>query len=209
MSGDKQTEFRRALSKLSFLNTMIIHEKKEYIIYFQPMENKGKCKIQVTNGFDFWVEDFDYDKFELKRYPPQQIPQQSNPRKKCGLEGTYNSYFDMMSRAVQQRNFEVTVDLMQNFILVLYFQLNKGVSLKGEFELGRPLHFDDIKEFHCVYRLFLFDIFKVCFSQFEFSHQPTRPRTRNACESRSPKSPAEGAATQAVAILQTSKTKSR
>ena len=33
--------------------------------------------------------------------------------------------------------------------------------MKGEFELGRPLHFDDIKEFHCVYRLFLFDIFKV------------------------------------------------
>lgn len=26
--------------------------------------------------------------------------------------------------------------------------------------MGRPLHFDDIKEFHCVYRLFLFDIFK-------------------------------------------------
>lgn len=148
MSGDKQGEFRRALGRLSFLNTMIIHEKKEYIIYFQPMENKGKCKIQVTNGFDFWVEDFDYDKFELKR-------------KKCGLEGTYNSYFDMMSRAVTQRNFEVTVDHMQNFILILYFQLNKGVSLKGEFELGRPLHFDDIKEFHCVYRLFLFDIFKV------------------------------------------------
>lgn len=67
MSGDKQGEFRRALGKLSFLNTMIIHEKKEYIIYFQPMENKGKCKIQVTNGFDFWVEDFDYDKFEQKR----------------------------------------------------------------------------------------------------------------------------------------------
>lgn len=32
--------------------------------------------------------------------------------------------------------------------------------MKGDFELGRPLHFDDIKEFHCVYRLFLFDIFK-------------------------------------------------
>lgn len=26
--------------------------------------------------------------------------------------------------------------------------------------MGRPLHFDDIKEFHNVYRLFLFDIFK-------------------------------------------------
>jgi hypothetical protein len=136
---------------------MIIHEKKEYIIYFQPMENKGKCKIQVTNGFDFWVEDFDYDKFEQKRFFFNIII----TRKKCGLEGTYNSYFDMMSRSVQQRNFEVTVDHMQSFILVLYFQLNKGVSLKGDFELGRPLHFDDIKEFHCVYRLFLFDIFKV------------------------------------------------
>ncbi len=66
---------------------MIIHDKKEYIIYFQPTENKGKCKIQVTNGFDFWVEDFDYDKFELKR-------------KGSGLEGTYNSYFDMMGKAI-------------------------------------------------------------------------------------------------------------
>lgn len=77
MSDTRQIqEFRKSLGKLSFLNTMIIHEKKEYIIYFQPMENKGKCKIQVTNGFDFWVEDFDFDKFELKR-------------KNCGLEGTY------------------------------------------------------------------------------------------------------------------------
>jgi len=111
------------------------------------MENKGRCKIQVTNGFDFWVEDFDFDKFEQKR-------------KLSGLEGTYNSYFDMMGRAVQNRNFDIHVDLNQNFLLVLYFQLNKGVSLKGEFDLGRPLHFDDIKEFHNVYRLFLFDIFK-------------------------------------------------
>lgn len=51
------------------------------------MESKGKCKIQVTNGFDFWVEDFDFEKFELKR-------------KKSGLEGTYNSYFDMMFRSI-------------------------------------------------------------------------------------------------------------
>jgi hypothetical protein len=111
------------------------------------MENKGRCKIQVTNGFDFWVEDFDFEKFEQKR-------------KLSGLEGTYNSYFDMMNRAVANRNFDIHVDVNQNFLLVLYFQLNKGVSLKGDFDLGRPLHFDDIKEFHNVYRLFLFDIFK-------------------------------------------------
>ncbi|CAD8082108.1 unnamed protein product [Paramecium primaurelia] len=144
---ERRVEFCRALGKLAFLNTLIIYNQKEYIIYFQPMESKGRCKIQVTNGFDFWVEDFDLEKFEQKR-------------KKSGLEGTYNSYFDMMHRSISQRNFEVYVDQTQNFVLTLYFQLNKGVSLKGDFELGRPLHFDDIKEFHCVYRLFLFDIFK-------------------------------------------------
>lgn len=78
---------------------MIIHEKKEYIIYFQPMENKAKCKIQVTNGFDFWVEDFDFHKFELKRYNPFKSLNILS-RKKCGLEGTYNSYFEMMSKAI-------------------------------------------------------------------------------------------------------------
>lgn len=45
MSDTRQVEYRKSLGKLSFLNTMIIHDKKEYIIYFQPMENKGKCKI--------------------------------------------------------------------------------------------------------------------------------------------------------------------
>ena len=67
MSHEKQTEFRKALPRLSFLNTLIIFEKKEYIVYLQPMENRGKCKMQVTNGHDFWVEDFDYEKFEQKR----------------------------------------------------------------------------------------------------------------------------------------------
>jgi hypothetical protein len=93
------------------------------------------------------VEDFDFDKFETKR-------------KNSGLEGTYNSYFEMMSKAVSLRNFDMNVDAQQNFILVLFFQLKQGVSLKNEFDMGRPLHFDDIKEFHNVYRLFLFDIFK-------------------------------------------------
>lgn len=84
----------------------------------------------------------------------------------------------MMSKAIQQRNFEVNIDHHQNFSLVLYFQLNKGVSLKGEFDLGRPLHFDDIKEFHCVYRLFLFDIFKVF-----INNKYRRQKIRKGCAS--------------------------
>ena len=94
---ERQNDYKRALTKLSFLNTMLTHDKKDYIIYFQPMENKGRCKIQVTNGFDFWVEDFDYDKFETKR-------------KSSGLEGSYNSYFEMMCKAVIGRSFDIQLD---------------------------------------------------------------------------------------------------
>jgi hypothetical protein len=101
----------------------------------------------VTNGYEFWLETFDFDKFEQKR-------------KGSGLEGTYCSYFDMMIKAVYHRNFEVSISPQQNFNLVLYFQLNKGVSLKGDFDLGQPVQFQDAKEFHMVYRTFLFDIFK-------------------------------------------------
>jgi hypothetical protein len=33
-TDSRQAEFRRSLGKLSFLNTLIIHDKREYIIYF-------------------------------------------------------------------------------------------------------------------------------------------------------------------------------
>lgn len=32
--AERSNEFRRALNKLAFLNTLICHNSKEYIIYF-------------------------------------------------------------------------------------------------------------------------------------------------------------------------------
>jgi hypothetical protein len=142
-----QQEYKKSLGKLTLLNTLIIHGNREYILYFTPDEKAGRCKLQATNGYDLWQEELDFEKFDAKR-------------KITGLEGSYASYFEMLIKSVQQRHFEINIQADQNFQLTLYFQLNKGVTLKGDFEMGTPIRFTDAREYHCVYRQFMFDIYR-------------------------------------------------
>lgn len=66
-----------------------------------------------------WRTVINFDLFEQKR-------------KATGLEGSYLSYFDMLAKAISNRNFEVSLE-EEAMTITLFFQMNKGVSLKGDF----------------------------------------------------------------------------
>lgn len=85
-----------------------------------------------------WKLRIDFELFEQKR-------------KATGLEGSYLSYFDMLAKAITNRNFEVSLE-DEAMTITLFFQMNKGVSLKGDFQLGNPMVLQDAKEYHCLYR---------------------------------------------------------
>ncbi|KAM3134068.1 hypothetical protein pb186bvf_013794 [Paramecium bursaria] len=142
-------EFAKGVQKLSFVTILIEHAKKEYIFLYQPNPSKHRLKISLTDGFDFWTDEFDFEKFEVIR-------------QLSGLDGSYSSYFDMMHRAIINRQIYFFIISNRQHEIILE-PTGKQFNIKlffVNFNLGKPLYFDDQKEFHCIFQMFLFDIYK-------------------------------------------------
>ena len=66
----------------------------------------------------------------------------------------------MIAKAIATRHYEVRIVNGTCFVFTLLFQLNKGVSLKGDFELGNPVRFENDQQLQSVYRIWVFEVYK-------------------------------------------------
>lgn len=145
-------DFLLALQSIDHLNTRIKHKQVEYILFLTLNETHNGLVFILTDGFSvYWVKQFEYRDFE-------QI------RNKLGMEGNYEGYFEILRESILNKS-NLAMEIKTNnknceeAFLSLKYQITKGVTLNGQFELGESIRSDkDLKTFLKINKNFIFDL---------------------------------------------------
>jgi hypothetical protein len=77
------------------------------------------------------------------------------------MEGNYHGYFEILHESLKNRNFNtlaIEIDSKSRCILFVKYEISKGVTLKGNFDLGESINIDkDPKVFRKINQKFIFN----------------------------------------------------
>ena len=142
-------DFKAAIQNIDHLNTRLKYKQIEYILYLNLTESQNGLCFILTDAFSiYWLKQYEFGDFETIR-------------SKLGMEGTYDGYFEILKDSILNKSgISLEIDKDQADLLVKY-QISKGVTLNGQFDLGEAIHWDkDSSLFRKINQNFLFDLQK-------------------------------------------------
>ena len=142
-------DFIASLPTIDHLNARLKYKQVEYILYLNLNEGHNGICFVLTDGYSvYWIKQFEYRDFESIRH-------------KLGMEGTYDGYFEILKDSILNKSVMLEIDQDYSANLQVKYQISKGVTLNGLFELGPSIKWDrDVELFRKVNQNFLFDLQK-------------------------------------------------
>lgn len=86
------------------------------------------------------------------------------------MEGNYSGYFEILVESLKNANSSLILDIDSNekCIIFIKYQISKGVTLNGSFELGDVINIEkDQKIFKKINQKFIFDFQKIFEAKFK------------------------------------------
>ncbi len=142
-------DFQAALQNIDHVTSRLKSNQIEYILYLNLTESRNGLRFILTDGFSlYWLKQYEYVDFEAIR-------------SKLGMEGTYDGYFEILKDSILNKSgISLEIDQERANLLVKY-QISKGVTLNGQFDLGEAIHWDKNPSlFRKINQSFLFDLQK-------------------------------------------------
>ena len=140
-------DFLASLPIIDHTNTRFKYKQIEYALYLNLNElHTGICFI-LTDGYSaYWLKQYEYHDFESFRH-------------NLGIEGTYDGYFEILRNSIINKSILLDIDNHYLAKLTIKYQISKGVTLNGLFDLGNSIRWEkDPALFRKVNQNFLFDL---------------------------------------------------
>lgn len=156
MSTKKPKEYivviEEYLSSVEIIDHLTIRLKLnqlEYILFttLNDSPQKGVIFILTDGTTNYWLKQYEYHDFEAIRH-------------KIGMEGTYDGYFEILKDAIKSNGVILSLSNgNSSATLNVKYQITKGVTLNGQFELGIGISSDkDPAGFKKINKRLLFEL---------------------------------------------------
>lgn len=141
-------DFLSSLQIIDHVNTRLKYQQQEFLLFLNLNESHNGLVFILTDGCcNYWVKLYEYHDFEALRH-------------KLGMEGNYEGYFEILKDSIQNRaNISMEIKEKTKAFLNIKYQITKGVTLNGGFELGEAINSEkDAKVFLKINQNFLMDL---------------------------------------------------
>lgn len=125
-------DFLSALQLIDHTNARLKYRQQDFLLFLNLNESHNGLVFILTDGCsDYWVKLYEYRDFEALRH-------------KLGMEGNYQGYFEILKDSIQSpANISMEIkekSLKKEAFLNIKYQITKGVTLNGAFELGEAVN---------------------------------------------------------------------
>ena len=117
-------DFQSSLPAIDHVTTSVRFKNADYLLFLNLNDLHNGVVFICTDAFSvYWMKQYEYHDFEAIRH-------------KLGMEGTYSGYFDILRDSIYNRN-SLSLEISNEVAtLNLKYQISKGVTLTGGFDLG-------------------------------------------------------------------------